>query len=90
MPVDTGRARASWGHWTPGDLRMGIKGASSRDATWKEAMRDLSITQGSNVAYIGALNDGHSQQAPAGFLDVAEREVVEILDQQILDLMGAW
>ncbi len=21
MPVDTGRARASWGHWTPGHLR---------------------------------------------------------------------
>jgi len=56
MPVDTGRARASWGHGGEG--------------IWLEA--PLEITQGSNVVYIPFLNAGHSQQAPAGFIDRAE------------------
>jgi hypothetical protein len=49
MPVDTGRARASWGH--------------GRDAVWIESNGGLSIEQGSNLAvgktrynYIIALN----------------------------------
>lgn len=58
MPVDTGRARASWGH---GD-----------DSIWIEEDGGLSITQGSNVEYIIYLNNGHSKQAPAGFIDRAE------------------
>lgn len=69
MPVDTGRARASWGHWTPGDLRSGSEEASGADAAWEEA--PLAITQGSNVPYIETLNAGHSRQAPAGFIDAA-------------------
>jgi hypothetical protein len=76
MPVDTGRARASWGH--------------GRDAVWIESNGGLSIEQGSNLAvgktrynYIIALNRGHSQQAPAGFIDralvVAEFELAKEL-----------
>lgn len=91
MPVDTGRARASWGHWTAGALRKGVgfenrttgRGAlyktkikvvrnteaNAGDAIWKES--ELSITQGSNVVYIGFLNQGSSRKAPAGFIDLA-------------------
>ena len=53
MPVDTGRARASWGHWTPSDLRPGLKGfrqiANAGDAVWEEDEDGLSIQQGSNI-----------------------------------------
>ena len=75
MPVDTGRARASWGHWTPSDIRYGQKWiieASAADATWRSEDGGLTIIQGSNVPYIEQLNQGHSRQAPAGFLDTAQ------------------
>lgn len=69
MPVDTGRARASWGH--------------GKESIWNEADGGLSIEQGSNVEYIVYLNRGHSQQAPAGFIDrafvVAEFEMLKEL-----------
>ena len=91
MPVDMGRARASWGHWTPQNLRGGTKKAinsapgslsgalrkanaglpSSADSIWRESADGLSITQGSNVDYIDGLNQGHSRQAPVGFIDRA-------------------
>lgn len=72
MPVRYGVARASWGHWTPGDLRPSLKSirqSSASDAVYEESEDDLAITQGSNVEYIIYLNAGHSRQAPAGFLD---------------------
>lgn len=71
MPVDTGRARASWGHWTAGDLRQAISDAGPGDSVWREESGGLSVTQGSNVEYVEALNSGHSRQAPAGFIDRA-------------------
>lgn len=77
MPVDTGRARASWGHSTPP--------ASPADGIWTENERDLSITQGSAVEYIEALNEGSSQQAPAGFIDAEERLGAEELANRIAD-----
>lgn len=70
MPVDTGRARASWGHSTaPANANEGI---------WRENQEELSIEQGSTVDYIAALNEGSSMQAPAGFIDAeVERAVNE-------------
>ena len=72
MPVDTGRARASWGHWSPGDMVRPGGDASAADATWRSEDGGLTIIQGSNVPYIEQLNQGHSRQAPAGFLDTAQ------------------
>lgn len=72
MPVDTGRARASWGHWTPSDIVKQGSDASAADAVWEVEDGGLTITQGSNVGYIEQLNAGHSRQAPAGFLDTAQ------------------
>lgn len=80
MPVDTGRARASWGHSTPP--------ASPADGIWEENERDLSITQGSRVEYIEQLNEGSSQQAPAGFIDAIERRAAEELANKIADDMA--
>ena len=71
MPVDTGRARASWGHWTPDGLAAEAE-ASAGDAHWEETDDGLTITQGSNLPYIEALNNGHSRKAPAGFIDSAQ------------------
>lgn len=72
MPVDTGRARASWGHWTSADLRgaEAMEGDEA-DAIFEELDGGLTIVQGSNVDYIEWLNQGHSRQAPAGFIDRA-------------------
>lgn len=88
MPVDTGRARASWGHWTPGMLRAHAKDASPDDATWEEKDNGLTIVQGSNVPYIEQLNAGHSEQATRGFLDRAEEHAVRLLDKYIDEIMG--
>lgn len=71
MPVDEGRARASWGHWSSGDVLVGDNQASQADAHWVESDGGLTIEQGTNVDYVDLLNQGHSQQAPAGFIDKA-------------------
>lgn len=84
MPVDTGRARASWGHWSPEMANARTDNPSNpSDAYWEEKDDGLTIEQGSNVEYIEALNDGHSQQAPAGFLDLAEEEAQLNLNAEI-------
>jgi hypothetical protein len=90
MPVDTGRARASWGHWTPGDLAGDARDAGPGDAEWKETAGGLEIEQGSNVEYVQYLNDGHSSQAPAGFIDRAEEHAQKILDAEIDFIMRGW
>jgi hypothetical protein len=71
MPVDTGRAKAGWGKYTPEDLtRNEPKNASSEgDAIWIVSPKEWSIRQGTNVWYTRVLNEGSSQQAPAGFID---------------------
>ncbi len=71
MPVDTGRARASWGHWTAADVVKPGPGGSG-DAVWAASDDGLTITQGTNVPYVEYLNNGHSRQAPAGFIDRAQ------------------
>lgn len=64
MPVDTGRARASWGHSGPP--------AEADEGIWIEDEGALALTQGSRVEYIDELNQGHSTQAPAGFIDAEQ------------------
>ncbi len=78
MPIDTGRARGSWGHATHPAVEAG-------DSVWEEAPDGLSITQGTTVAYVPRLNEGHSQQAPAGFLDAIFEECKEMLVDGLLD-----
>ena len=71
MPVDTGRAKAGWGKHTPEDLtRNEPKNASvPGDAVWLVSPKEWSIRQGTTVPYTVFLNEGSSQQAPAGFID---------------------
>jgi len=94
MPVDTGRARASWGHWTKGDLEKPKKalstGASQEDAVWEMDEPNLTVTQGSNVGYIARLNEGHSAQAPAGFIDKAFEKVKSAFLDDVAREIDQW
>lgn len=78
MPVRTGRARSSWGHSFPPAL--------PGEGIWQEDEANLAITQGSRVGYIQNLNDGSSRQAPAGFIDAAERRAQNRLNDLINDI----
>lgn len=71
MPVKSGRARDSWG--TP-----------EKEGSWEVSDDGLSVTQGSNVVYVGRLNEGHSQQAPAGFIDAGAEEALDALNDMLL------
>lgn len=78
MPVDTGAARSRWG--TPG----------ASGGVWEETDEGLTITQGADLQpyeYIERLNEGSSQQAPAGFIDnaaqAAEEMMVNLIDAAI-------
>lgn len=86
-PVDTGRARGGWlpsidspaggeGGADPTGQQAVVKimGKFSRNAP---AYRVYYITN--NVPYIGDLNNGHSQQAPAHFVEMAVAEVINVL-----------
>lgn len=79
-PVDTGRAR---GNWLP-SLNAPILKAdeNTNDINGSGAIAKMSsllpsvkfgdtIYITNNLAYIGRLNDGHSAQAPAGFVEKA-------------------
>lgn len=91
-PVDTGRARANWqiAHGSPpsGEIAWegGGGGAASREALDRESPVALSAPApgrswvANNVPYIGRLNDGWSDQAPAGFVDLAIEETKSALD----------
>lgn len=87
MPVDTGRARASWGHWTPGAIANAPEayknGADESDAVWQESPDGMQITQGTNVPYVEDLNAGSSQQMGAGFIDDAAQTGAFLLIQDI-------
>jgi hypothetical protein len=87
MPVDTGRARASWGHWSSGARNAE---SSPADAVWKEDKKNLSTEQGSNVDYVERLNSGHSKQAPRGFIDAAERDAQRRLEAAVDSIIAEY
>jgi hypothetical protein len=80
-PVDTGWARANW---IPGlglsdvppaptpDERLAGSAEGAQSAAMSSVISGYEfpgiIQIGNGVPYIGALNDGHSQQTPAGFV----------------------
>jgi phage gpG-like protein len=72
-PIDTGRARNSWHTVRPGKTDS----YSYSDFNGKSFDGSLGVTAGkttaivgSNVPYMGALEDGHSRQAPAGMVKI--------------------
>lgn len=89
LPVDTGRLRASWSHWTPADKTPGKKWKGAAiDAFYKERKGELSIAQGSNVEYLGDVNDlGFGPQFRRKTIDQIEDEHQDQLDRLIDDML---
>lgn len=99
-PVDTGTARRNWITTIsqPSEqIKEGGSGslASAQSETTQEAASALStynplldgpIWISNNLPYIGRLNDGSSQQAPAGFVDSevskAKRQIKQVFRQE--------
>jgi hypothetical protein len=72
-PVDTGRARSNWlpSLNRPDGRQVGVgQKPDTRNAIARYKLSDtIFITN--NLPYITKLNEGSSQQAPAGFVDAA-------------------
>ncbi|MGI4260847.1 hypothetical protein ACR2VJ_27540 [Klebsiella pneumoniae] len=95
-PIDTGWASVNWWMKT-GSAPTGNDGPSgnvaSRQAGQQAGIAELAsyrigsgqsvwITNG--VPYIGRLNDGSSQQAPAGFVETAIKSVLDKNKRKVL------
>ncbi len=72
-PVDTGRARSNW------NPSLNVPDSSIVEPNQKKSINPVAaaykitdtILISNNLPYIKALNNGSSQQAPAGFVDAA-------------------
>jgi len=74
-PVDTGRARGSWSmgtDWSEWELPEGDYGNVDFGSAIAKIMNEVSLSDHyvlfNNLDYIEALENGHSKQAPAGFV----------------------
>lgn len=79
-PVDTGFARANW---IPSLSEPELSGSGQGQAEGQAAVAAYKLEQGSvfvsnGAAYIQRLNQGHSKQAPAGYV---EREIDRALTE---------
>ena len=81
-PVDTGRARANWqvelnrpAEGTTTNVspsgREALEQGKSTIAGYRGGTPDAAVHITNNLPYIGKLNEGHSAQAPAGFVEEA-------------------
>lgn len=76
-PVDTGRARGNWqvsiGAPRDGETGVNDRGGNSAIASGSQAIAAQrgfqTIVIQNNVPYIELLNDGHSAQAPKGYVE---------------------
>lgn len=80
-PVDTGRARASW-NISAGAPDLSIpEGQTFSAKNPTQALSNVNVESGqtiyitSNLSYIVPLEEGHSQQAPAGMVAVSIEEI---------------
>lgn len=89
-PVDTGRARGNWQPSIREPITSEISGTDkSGQPTISKARSNFgrfevgqTIFISNNVPYIERLNEGHSSQAPAGFVQKAIQAGIQNLDQQ--------
>ncbi len=83
-PVDTGRARANWqvtlGTPAAGTVDETTRGQTPRNAAviaqYKGGTPNAAIFNTNNLPYIVPLNNGHSKQQPAGFVERAVDSVI--------------
>ena len=82
-PVDTGRAKGNWfvstgaSNRDVSDNRRASTAVSEGNSVIASAIRISypTITVSNNLPYIERLNDGHSEQAPAKFVELAIQRV---------------
>ena len=88
-PVDTGRARASWkvglgtldpsvapeGSGPPADAVIGAGEAKIENMDRRRSSSPPPVWITNSLPYIGALENGHSNQAPQGMVAVTAAEV---------------
>lgn len=86
-PVDTGRARSNWFMGNGSAPRHVTEDTTAQNlmdgiAQAQKIKSDDTVYISNNLPYINRLNDGHSQQAPAGFVEkavqVGKQKVEEI------------
>ena len=81
-PVDTGRARSNWQvecnspNETTNQIedpsgRVAIESGKAKIAGYKGGTPQAAVYITNNLPYIGKLNNGHSAQAPAGYVEKA-------------------
>lgn len=81
-PVDTGRARGNWQvevNTIPAGTvetldksgQLAIEQGKAKIAQYKGGTPAACLTITNNLPYIGRLNNGHSAQAPAGYVEKA-------------------
>jgi hypothetical protein len=85
-PVDTGRARANWQISIDTELTGEVdstdaQGALARNQEVIRGYRNGAIILQNNVPYIGALNNGSSAQAPAGFVEKALQTAASVVSK---------
>lgn len=82
-PVDTGRARANWlpSLNVPDFRNVEPNGKQSIDPVLSSYKIDDTIFITNNLPYIQRLNEGYSQQAPAGFVEAAIQKAKRIIKQ---------
>lgn len=88
-PVATGRARGNW-RVTIGSPAVGYERERFSPSGQESIQEALSVSSAivpgndvwisNNLPYIGALNDGHSKQAPAGFIEKAVQAAVSAFE----------
>ena len=90
-PVDTGYARNSW-IATEDESDAGTPGANDPSESAIRVAKQYTLSKpvyiNNGAAYIGRLNDGHSQQAPSGFVDMEVQKMPAIIEAQIQDIKG--
>lgn len=86
-PVDTGRARSNWLVGVNAPVRAEREPTGTAEAieaaraTIAAAPDRAEIWISNNLPYIGRLNQGHSAQAPAGFVEIAILNGVRVVRQ---------
>ena len=92
-PVDTGRARSNWFVGVGGPVvkatdshdTIGTSTVNSGASQINKASGDESIFITNSLPYIGRLENGYSQQAPAGMVAVTMASVQAFVDKAIAD-----
>ena len=97
-PVDTGRAKASWGlstHHTNDEAsenmtpEEAVQVVSETMSDFKFTVHDDQVIIYNNLEYIEALENGHSQgQAPAGMVSISLVEFTAKFNNDLQDIEG--